>query len=69
MCVTREALLSAVVLAVSRDGHRVRDDEIEPLRALGVARDVIRRAFEALPPGEARTHALARIDALWVTGG
>ncbi|MEI8256615.1 MAG: hypothetical protein WCJ30_13155 [Deltaproteobacteria bacterium] len=68
MCVTRDALLSAVVLGVGRDGRLVRDADLEPLRALGISPGVARRAFEALPESDARTHALARVDAVFSPG-
>lgn len=64
MCVTREALLYALVLRVGRGGSPVRDDELASLRALGCSLDALRVAFGSLPSSEAKEAVLARIAVL-----
>ena len=59
VCVTREALLSALALRIRSEGYRVTREEIRSLLALGCTRESIDATFAGLPESEAREHARA----------
>lgn len=55
MCVTWQALLSALALRVARDAYRVTREELLALVRAGVPREELVRAFSG--DGEAFAHA------------